>query len=161
MRILNSFAVQQDSILQTGVCVRQLSQNRRQKVFNRGSLCLCGGLDILKIDNNSTDLQCFTFQFGGAWSFVWGSKPTEAPPLATGLSPSKSHYAPLLLFDEILTQPHFAVVNCSDEVMSVFYSTVLTRCLIFLQLCTSVAVLTLFSSDILTWRADSSYCHDT
>jgi len=32
-------------------------QNRRQKVFNRGALHLCGGgLDILKIDKNSTDL---------------------------------------------------------------------------------------------------------
>jgi len=31
-------------------------QNRRQKVFNRG-LCVCaGGLDILEIDKNSTDL---------------------------------------------------------------------------------------------------------
>jgi len=39
------------------------AQNRRQKVFNRGALrfcggdlALCGGLDILKIDKNSTDL---------------------------------------------------------------------------------------------------------
>ena len=39
-----------------------------------------GGL-TLKIDKNSTDLQCFMFQFGGAWSFVWGAK----PPVATGL----------------------------------------------------------------------------
>jgi len=40
-----------------------LKQNRRQKVFNRGvlrfccgALGLCGGLDILKINKNSTDL---------------------------------------------------------------------------------------------------------
>ena len=61
-------------------------QNRRQEVFNRealrfcgGALDLCGVLDILKIDKTYTDLQCFMFQFGGAWSFVWGAKPTVAP----------------------------------------------------------------------------------
>jgi len=43
-------------------------------------------------------------------------------------------YARLLAFDEISAQPHFAVVNCSDAVMSVFYSPVLTRSLLFLQL---------------------------
>ena len=42
--------------------------------------------------------------------------------------------AQLLVFDEILAQPHFAVVNCSDVGMSVFHSPVLTRSLIFLQL---------------------------
>jgi len=31
-------------------------------------------------------------------------------------------YARLLVFDETLAQPHLAVVNCSDAVMSVFYS---------------------------------------
>jgi len=40
----------------------------------------------------------------------------------------------LLVFDETVAQPHFAVVNCSDVGMSVFHSPVLTRCLIFLQL---------------------------
>jgi len=48
-------------------------------------------------------------------------------------------YARLLVCDEILPQPDFAVVNCSDAVMSVFYSPVLTRSLIFLQLWTAVA----------------------
>jgi len=52
---------------------------------------------------------------------------------------SHTFYAPLLLFDETLAQPHFAVVKCSDAVMSVFYSPVLTRCLIFLQLWTAVS----------------------
>jgi len=42
--------------------------------------------------------------------------------------------AQLLVFDETLAQPHFAVVNCSDAVMSVFYSPVLARSLILLQL---------------------------
>jgi len=37
----------------------------------------------------------------------------------------------LLVFDKTLAQPHFAVVNCSDVVMSVFHSPVLTRSLIF------------------------------
>ena len=38
------------------------------------------------------------------------------------------------VFDETLAQPHFAVVNCSDVVVSVFHSPVLTRSLMFLQL---------------------------
>jgi len=38
--------------------------------------------------------------------------------------------APLLVFDKTSAQPHFAVVNCSDAVMSVFYSPV-TRSLMF------------------------------
>jgi len=42
--------------------------------------------------------------------------------------------APLLLFDKTLAPPDFAVVNCSDAVTNVFYSTVSTRSLIFLQL---------------------------
>jgi len=43
-------------------------------------------------------------------------------------------YARVLVFDKTLAQPHFAVANCSDALMSVFYSPVLTRSLIFLQL---------------------------
>jgi len=42
--------------------------------------------------------------------------------------------AQLLVFDETLAQPHFAVVNCSDVVVSVFHSPILTPSLIFLQL---------------------------
>jgi len=42
--------------------------------------------------------------------------------------------ARLLAFDKTLAKPHYAVVNCSDAGMSVFYSPVLTRRLIFLQL---------------------------
>jgi len=30
--------------------------------------------------------------------------------------------APLLVFDKTSVQPHFAVVNCSDAVMSVFFN---------------------------------------
>jgi len=50
--------------------------------------------------------------------------------------PVQSHTcnAQLPVFDKTLAQPHFAVVNCSDVVMSVFHSPVLTRSLIFLQL---------------------------
>ena len=39
-------------------------------------------------------------------------------------------YARLLVFDKTLAQLHFSVVNCSDELMSVFYSPVLRRRLI-------------------------------
>jgi len=35
--------------------------------------------------------------------------------------------AQLLVFDDTLVQPNFAVVNCSDAVMSVFYSPFSTR----------------------------------
>jgi len=42
--------------------------------------------------------------------------------------------AQLLVFDEIAAQPHFAAVNCSVVVMSMFHSLVLMRSLIFLQL---------------------------
>ena len=45
----------------------------------------------------------------------------------------RTFYARLLVFDETLAQSHFAVVNCSDVVMSVIYIPVLTHSLIFLQ----------------------------
>jgi len=47
---------------------------------------------------------------------------------------SHTFCAPLQLLDETLAQPHFEVVSCSDAVMCVFYSYVLTLRLIFLQL---------------------------
>jgi len=47
---------------------------------------------------------------------------------------SHTFCAPLLVFDKTLAQPHFSVVNCSEAVMSLFYSPVLTRSLTFLQL---------------------------
>jgi len=47
--------------------------------------------------------------------------------------------ARLLVFDKTLAQLHFSVLNCPDELMSVLYSTVLTRSLIFLQLRTAVS----------------------
>ena len=47
--------------------------------FSIGGLYVCSGeLDILKFDKNSTHLQRFIFQFGGAWSFVWWAKPSKA-----------------------------------------------------------------------------------
>ena len=36
------------------ICRQQ--QNRSQKIFNRETLRLCRGLDIVKFDKNSTDL---------------------------------------------------------------------------------------------------------
>jgi len=59
-------------------------------------------------------------------------------------------YARLLLFDETLAQPHFAVVNCSDAVMSVFYSPFSTGSRNFAVMISCVAALSLFSSYILT-----------
>ena len=43
------------------------------------ALRLCIGGLTFKFDKNSTNLLCFKFQFG-AWNFVWGTKPTRAPP---------------------------------------------------------------------------------
>jgi len=42
--------------------------------------------------------------------------------------------AQLTVYKETLVQPDFVVVNFSDVLMSVFYSPVLTRSLLFLQL---------------------------
>ena len=47
---------------------------------------------------------------------------------------SHAFYARLLVFGDTLAQPHFAVVNCSEAVISVFYFPVLMCSLIFLQL---------------------------
>ena len=47
--------------------------------------------------------------------------------------------ARLLVFDKTSAQHHFAAVNCSDAVMSVFYFPVLMLSLIFLQLWTDVS----------------------
>jgi len=44
-----------------------------------------------------------------------------------------------LAFDKTVAQPDFAGVNCSDVVMSVFYSPVLICSLIFLQLWSAVS----------------------
>jgi len=66
-------------------------------------------------------------------------------------------YARLLIFDQTLAQPHFAVVNCSDAMMSVFYSPFSTRSQNFAVMNSCVAALSLISSDILTWSADSLY----
>jgi len=66
-------------------------------------------------------------------------------------------YARLLVFNETLAQPHFAVVNCSDAVMSVFSSPFPTRSQNFIVMNSCVVALGLFSSDILTWSANSLY----
>ena len=66
-------------------------------------------------------------------------------------------YARLLVFDETFAQPHFAVVNCSDAVMSVFYYPFSTRSQTSAVMNSCVVALSLFSSDILTWSADGLY----
>ena len=68
------------------------------------------------------------------------------------LQPVRPHafYAWLLVFDEILPQPDFAVV--SDVVMSVFYSPVLTRSLKFFELlCRSVKFIFLRYPNLERW----------
>jgi len=62
-------------------------------------------------------------------------------------------YARLLVFDKTAAQPDFAV--CSGAVMNVFYSP--AQPVIFAVMNYCVVALSLFSSDILTWSADSLY----
>jgi len=66
-------------------------------------------------------------------------------------------YARLLVFDATLAQHHFAIVNCSDAVTSLFYSPFSTHSQNFVVTNSCVAELSLFSSDILTWSTDSLY----
>jgi len=48
--------------------------------ISAGGICVCvEGLDIPKIDKNSTDLYCFIFQFGRLGDLFVGAKPTKAP----------------------------------------------------------------------------------
>jgi len=54
-------------------------------------------------------------------------------------------YARLLVFDETLAHPQFAVVNCSGAVMSVFYSRFSTRSQNIAVMNSCVAALSLFS----------------
>jgi len=44
----------------------------------------------------TTDFQCFIFQFRGLGALFWGAKPTNVPPVATGLNIVK--YDVALLF---------------------------------------------------------------
>ena len=47
--------------------------------FLRGTLCLCEGAWHSKIWQNSTDLQCFVFQFGGLGVLFGGISPPKHP----------------------------------------------------------------------------------
>ena len=61
-------------------------QNRRQKVFNKGALRLCGGIDIQKLTKTPLIHSVSCFSLGGLGSFFGGAKLIEAPgPVATGL----------------------------------------------------------------------------
>ena len=67
-------------------------------------------------------------------------------------------YAPLLVFNERSAQLDFAVVNCADAVISVCLNpcfNVQTDVFAIMNCC--VVALSLFSSDIVTWSADSLY----
>jgi len=57
-------------------------------------------------------------------------------------------YARLLVFDQTSAQPHFAVVNCCDAMVGVFYSSFSTRSQNFTVMNSCVAALCLFSSYI-------------
>jgi len=47
--------------------------------LSKGLYIYAGLFDILKIDKNSTDLQCFIFQFRGLGALFWGTKTAKAP----------------------------------------------------------------------------------
>jgi len=66
-------------------------------------------------------------------------------------------YARLFEFDVVLAQPDFAVVNCSGVVMSVLLPCFISQSDIFAVMNSCVVALSVFSSDMLTWRADSLY----
>jgi len=66
--------------------------------------------------------------------------------------------ARLLVFHETSAQPDFAVVNCSDLVMSVFLLLGFNAQLdIFAVMNCCAAALSSFSSDTLAWGADNLY----
>ena len=53
--------------------------------FSIWGLCVCaGGLDIVKIDKNSTDYSVSCFNSGGLGALFGGISP-QKPPVATGL----------------------------------------------------------------------------
>jgi len=56
-----------------------VSQNRRQKVVNRGALRSCRGAWHSNLTKSPPIYSVSYFNLG-AWSFVWGAKPTKAPP---------------------------------------------------------------------------------
>jgi len=72
-------------------------------------------------------------------------------------NPGPSSRARLLVFDKTLAQPHFVVVNCSDAMVSVLLPCFNAQPYIFAVMNCCVVALSLFSSDILTWSADSLY----
>jgi len=66
-------------------------------------------------------------------------------------------YARLLVFDKTLAQFDFAVVNCSDALTSVLLPCFNAQPDIFAVMNCCVVGLSVFSSDSLTWRANSLY----
>ena len=75
----------------------------------------------------------------GVWTGAESESEKVTPATSGVRQPVQPHtfYAWLLVFDETLAQPHFAVI--SDVAMSVFYPPVLMCSLIFLQLWTAVS----------------------
>jgi len=59
-------------------CIQFVSEPSPERRQQGGFTFVRGGLTF-KFDKNSTNLYCFIFRFGGAWSYVWGAKPTKAP----------------------------------------------------------------------------------
>jgi len=87
-----------------------------------------------------------------------GTSAPLAPPGSAYAVQPHTFCAPLLVFNERSAQLDFAVVNCSDAVISVC----LNPCFnaqtdIFTIMNCCVVALSLFSSDIVTWSADSLY----
>jgi len=75
-----------------------------------GALRLRRGVDMLKFDKNSTDLQCFTFQFWRVRSFVSGGLSAAKSPKATGLC---GQHAAALIGEELAKATASCIVRTS------------------------------------------------
>jgi len=76
---------------------------------------------------------------------------------------SRTLCVPLLVCDKALAQLDFVVVNCPEAVMNVFLPCISTQPDIFAIMNCCVMALSLYYSDIVTWRADIyiQYNYDT
>jgi len=78
-------------------------QNRRQKVFNRGVLQFCGGLDIIKLTKTPLIYSVSRFNLGGLGALFGGAKPTKAPcGDGTGNMSDSSNYRPVAVTTVLL-----------------------------------------------------------
>jgi len=125
-----------EAMIQSRLKARNFTKNKLLKLVNLTKICfLFAGINMTHIQKKAPKRHIL-------WMMLQKTKGIEIqmlrlrcclPPLLKFLATRLC--TPLLVFDKTPVQLHFAVVNCSDAVMSVFYSPVLTRSLIFLNCC--------------------------